>query len=151
MESNGSLPLLKGSKWPLVEISKNERQQVLVDALTFGNHKGALQKPVILKKLIAKDLKYRCSLHVPLSSVQSILGLMMAPMNIMEQNTIDKFGQIIPKDRLTDDQSWKWSSGTSVNSRCRAHGNNLYGQRRKYIRIRCIHRTDEFIYMNSYM
>ena len=26
-------------------------------------------------------------------------------------------GQVIPKDRLTHDQSWRWSSGTSVNSR----------------------------------
>jgi hypothetical protein len=33
--------LLEGSKWSLVEISKNEQQQDLVDALTFGNHKGA--------------------------------------------------------------------------------------------------------------
>ncbi len=41
----------------------------------------------------------------------------MAPMNIMVPNTIDKFGQIIPKDRLTHNQSWKWSSSTSVNSR----------------------------------
>jgi hypothetical protein len=49
--------LLEGSKWPLVENSKNKRQQDLVNALTFRNHKGALQKPVILKKLIAKDVK----------------------------------------------------------------------------------------------
>jgi hypothetical protein len=41
----------------------------------------------------------------------------MASMNIMVQNTIEKFGQIISKDRLTHNQSWKWSSGTSVNSR----------------------------------
>ena len=109
--------LLEGSKWLLVEISENEQQQDLVNALTFRNHKGALQKPVILKKLIAKDIKYRYSLPVPLSSVQLIPGLVMAPMNIMAQNTIDKFGQIIPKDRLTHNQSWKWSSGTSVNSR----------------------------------
>jgi hypothetical protein len=46
--------LLEGSKWPLAEISKKERQQDLVDALTFGNHKGALQKPVVLKKLSQK-------------------------------------------------------------------------------------------------
>ncbi len=105
------------SKWPLVEISKNKQQQDLVDALTFGNHKGALQKLVILKKLIAKDVKYGYSLPVPLFSIRLILGLVMAPMNIMEQQTIDEFGQKIPKDRLTHDQSWKWSSGTSVNSR----------------------------------
>jgi hypothetical protein len=41
----------------------------------------------------------------------------MAPMNIMAQNTINELGRIVPKDRLTHDQSWKWSSGTSVNSR----------------------------------
>ncbi len=109
--------LLEGRKWPLVEISKNERQQDSVNALTFGNHKGALQKPVILKRLIAKEVEYGYSLCIPLSSVQSIPGLVMAPMNIMVQNTIDKFGRIIPKDRLTHNQSWKWSSGTSINSR----------------------------------
>jgi hypothetical protein len=61
--------LLEGSKWPSVEISKNKKQKDLVNALTFGNHKGALQKPVILKKLIAKDVKYAYSLPVPFSSV----------------------------------------------------------------------------------
>ena len=29
-------------------------------------------------------------------------------MNIMEQNTIDEFRRVVPKDRLTHDQSWKW-------------------------------------------
>ena len=49
----------------------------------------------------------------------------MAPMNIQRQDTIDEFGRIIPKDRLTHDQSYKWKSGTSVNSRAVA-------ARRKY-------------------
>ena len=84
--------LLEGSKWPLAEISKNEGQQDLVDALTFGNHKGASQKPVLLKKLIKKDVKYGYSLPVQHSSVQLIPGLAMTPMNILAQNTIDKFG-----------------------------------------------------------
>jgi hypothetical protein len=83
--------LSERSKWLLAEISKNEQQQDLVNALTFGNHKGTSQKLVILKKLIKKDVKYGYSLPVPLSSVQSIPGLVMAPMNIMEQNTIDEF------------------------------------------------------------
>ncbi len=109
--------LLEGSKWLLVEISKNDQQQDLIDALTFGNHKGASQKPVLLKKLIKKDVKYGYSLPVQHSSVQLIPGLAMTPMNILAQNTIDKFGWIISKDRLTHDQSWKWSSGTYLNSR----------------------------------
>jgi hypothetical protein len=36
--------LSEGSKWLLAEISKNEQQQDLVNALTFKNHKGTLQK-----------------------------------------------------------------------------------------------------------
>jgi hypothetical protein len=87
------------------------------DALAFGNHKGMSQKPELLKKLVWKDVKYGYSLPITLSSVQLIPGLCMAPMNIMAQNTLDEFGRIIPKDQLTHDQSWKWLSGTSVNSR----------------------------------
>jgi hypothetical protein len=108
--------LENGSKWPVTNISNDERQKDIQDALAFGNHKGATAKPEILKKLIAKDVKYGYSLPIPLDHVTSIPGLVMAAMNIMAQNTIDEFGRIVPKDRLTHDQSWKWSSGTSVNS-----------------------------------
>ena len=38
-------------------------------------------------------------------------------MNIQKQNTIEEYGRIIKKDCLTHDQSYKWLSGTSVNSR----------------------------------
>ncbi len=109
-----------GSKWPLDEISEEERVKDLNEVLTFGNHKGALAKPELLLKLIGKDVKYGCSAPIPLNSVKRIPGLEMAPMNIMAQNTINEFGQVIPKDQLTHDQSWKWKgSGTSVNSRTR--------------------------------
>jgi hypothetical protein len=93
----------------------------LQEALIFGNHKGASSKPdLLLKKLISKDVKYGYSLPIPLESETQIKGLEMAPMNIMAQNTINKFGRIVPKDRLTHDQSWKWGGfGTSVNSRVR--------------------------------
>jgi hypothetical protein len=47
---------------------------------------------------------------------EKIPGILIAPMNIQQQNTIDEFGRIVPKDRQTHDQSFKWSSGTSVNS-----------------------------------
>jgi hypothetical protein len=38
-------------------LSKEEQQNDIKDALAFGNHKGAWQKPELLKKLIGKDLK----------------------------------------------------------------------------------------------
>ena len=109
--------LKEGSIWPLAELSKEEQQNNIEDALAFGNHKGALQKPELLKQLLRKDVKYGYSLPIPLSSIQLIPCLCMAPMNIMAQNPIDGFGRIIPKDWLTHHQSWKWLSGTSVNSR----------------------------------
>jgi hypothetical protein len=42
-------------------------------------------------------------------------------MNIQKQNTINEHGQIIEKDCLTHDQSFKWSSGTSVNNQTQAN------------------------------
>ncbi len=111
--------LIKGNKWLLEKLSKESRQKDLINALAFGNHKGALAKPELLQHLISKDVKYGYSLPIPLSCVKSIPGLLMAPMNIMMQNTINKIGQIIPKDQLTHNQTWKWSSGTPVNSRVR--------------------------------
>eukprot|EP00957_Ditylum_brightwellii_P022199 1675088-Ditylum_brightwellii.AAC.1 len=35
----------------------------------------------------------------------------------MKQNMINEVGRIVEKDRLTHDQSYKWSGGKSVNSR----------------------------------
>jgi hypothetical protein len=48
--------LTNGSKWPLEEISEEHRKRDLNDALSFGNHKGAINKPELLKKLINKDV-----------------------------------------------------------------------------------------------
>jgi hypothetical protein len=97
--------LTHGSKWPLVEIIKEERANNLNGVLTFGNHKGALAKPELLLKLIGKDVKYSYSIPIPLKSMKLIPGLEMAPMNNMAQNTIDEFGRVITKAQLTHDQS----------------------------------------------
>ncbi len=45
--------LIDESKWPLSDLSKSERIADLTEALAFGNHKGASQKPVRLKKVIS--------------------------------------------------------------------------------------------------
>jgi hypothetical protein len=99
--------LTNESKWQLVQISKDKQQTYLNNALPFRNHKGALAKPNLLQKLIGKDVKYKYSLPILLTSVISIPGLEMAPKIIMAQNIIDELGQVIPIDRLTHNQSWK--------------------------------------------
>ena len=51
-----------------------------------------------------------------LDKAQKIPGILLTPMNIQKQNTINKLGQIVEKDCLTHNQSYKWLSGMSVNS-----------------------------------
>ena len=110
--------LRNGSIWPLTELNNDIRRLDLNDALKFGNHKGATQKASTLHKLVLKDITNGFGIIVPLSCITQIPGALLAPMNVMNQTTIDERGNIIPKDRLTHDQSFVWpSSETSVNSR----------------------------------
>ena len=109
--------LENGSNWPLSELANDARASDLEEALTFGNHKGAEEKPDLLRKLVEKDITHGYGLVLPLKKVRRIPGLLMAPMNIQKQDTIDETGRIVNKDRLTHDQSYEWGSGTSVNSR----------------------------------
>jgi hypothetical protein len=60
-------------------------------------------------KLVTKDDQFGYCLPLP-------LGL-LAPMNIQKQNTIDEHGRTVE----THDQSFKWSSGTSVNNQTQAN------------------------------
>ena len=60
---------------------------------------------------------YGYALVLLLSEISRIPGTLMAPMNAQKQNMIDEHGMIIKKDKLAYDQSSKWGSETSVNSR----------------------------------
>ncbi len=108
-----------GSKWPLEEIDEQLRKSDLNEALCFGNHKGTSKNPELLKQLVTKDVILGYCLPIPLDQVKKLKKALMAPMNIMSQNMIDKTGQIVEKDCLTHNQSYKWGSGTSVNSQVR--------------------------------
>jgi len=109
--------LRNGSEWSLEPLDEENHHADVEEALAFGNHKGASLQPELLKTLISKDVCYGYCLPLPLEKATNIPNVLIAPMNIQKPNTIDEFGRIVPKDRLTHDQSFKWSSGTSVNSR----------------------------------
>jgi hypothetical protein len=113
--------LQHGSIWPLDPIDEQQRKLDILQGLQFGNHKGATSKPDLLRTLCNKDVIHGYALPLPLSHIHRIPGLHLAPMNIAAQNTIDEHGRIIPKDRLTHDQSFVYEegSGTSVNTRTR--------------------------------
>ena len=68
--------------------------------------------------LIKKDIVHGYRLPFPLSTIKSIPGAIVSPLNIAEQNTINERGEIIPSKRLTHNQSMIYkSSNTSVNVR----------------------------------
>jgi hypothetical protein len=111
--------LKNGSQWPTKPILKEEQIDNVKEALEFGNHKGAKSQPELLLKLVSNDAIYGYAIALPLDKVIQLPHVCMAPLNIQAQWTFNKFGEIVAKDCLTHDQSFKWeTSGTSVNSRC---------------------------------
>jgi hypothetical protein len=100
--------LIEGSKWHLTKISKSNRIADLTNALQFGNHKGASQKPDLLKKLISDDICYGYRLVILWGKISRLLNACVAPMNIMKQFTLDVGGEIVDKEHLIHDQSFKW-------------------------------------------
>jgi hypothetical protein len=109
--------LLDGSTWPLLPLDDQNQFLGINDALAFGNHKGADQQPELLLKLVRDDVNRGFALPLPLNKIKTIPGILLAPLNIQLQKTINKQGKIIPKNQMTHNQSWKWQSETSVNSR----------------------------------
>ncbi len=89
------------------------------EALAFRNHKGGSLQPELLQQLVSKDVHFGYCLPFLLAKVREIPGILLPLMNIQKQNSIDKLGWIVEKDRLTHNQSFEWSSGTSINNRVR--------------------------------
>jgi hypothetical protein len=93
--------LQNGSEWPLEPLNEDSRCADINKALAFGNHNGALMQPELLKKLVSKDIHFGYCLPLPLTIATNIPDILIAPMNIQKQNTIDEHGRSVPKDRLT--------------------------------------------------
>jgi hypothetical protein len=109
--------LTHGSHFSAVPLSTDDcRKQVSV-ALQYGNHKGALKAPDKLHGLLEEDVTHGFNLPLPLPMAHLIPGILVSPMNIATQNTIDYLGNIVPKDRLTHDHTMQFFERSSINSR----------------------------------
>ncbi len=89
--------LTEGSHWPLDIISEPDSQADVAEALAFGNHKEAVNNPSLLRSLITDDITQGFALPLPLESIDRIHGVLLAPMNIASQDTINEHGIVIPK------------------------------------------------------
>jgi hypothetical protein len=88
-------------------------------ALAYGNHKGATKDPDKLFELLDEDVTHGFNLPLPLAMARRIPGLLISPMNIVRQNTINELGDIVEKDRLTHDHTMEFMPQSSINSRSR--------------------------------
>ena len=107
-----------GITYPLSPLSTEMRSRDLIEGLEFGNHKGTEKYKKYLHKLLDSDVTHGYSLILPRRAATLIPDALIAPLNIIEQNTITELGEIAQKRRLVHNQSMVFSgSGTSVNSR----------------------------------
>ena len=109
--------LIHGSSFPLEDLSCDKRREDVIEALEYGNHKGVSGDLELFKNMMNNDVIHGYSLVLPRSKIIEIEGALLAPMNIADQHSINERGEIVAKKRLTHNQSYKFGSGTSVNSR----------------------------------
>jgi hypothetical protein len=99
-------------------LSETDRLRQIDLALDFGNHKGACKAPDKLRALLLTDVTHGFNLPLDLSLARKMPGLVLSPMNIAPQQSIDETGRIIEKDRLTHDHSFDFFPNSAINNRC---------------------------------
>jgi hypothetical protein len=117
--------LSSGSKWPLEHLEKSKQPKDIEEAIKVGNRKGAVWQDEHLQKLVEDNAMHGFILPLSINKISSIPGVLLAPLNIQAQTTINEHSKIIPKNRITHNQSRKCQLGTSVNRRVDAEKLNL--------------------------
>ena len=109
--------LTDGVTFPLKTLNETERMSDLNLAILRGNHKSAKIAITSVKKLLHKEVERGWQLPLPPEKLAKLPGAIVAPLGLVSQNTINDRGEIIPKDRITHDQSFDFSPSNSVNHR----------------------------------
>ena len=108
-----------GSDWALDPVSDESRLDSVIKNIGRGNHKSARDRPEALKDQALDDVTRGFALPLPAKVAPLIPGAEVAPMGLVAQNAISEAGDIMPKDRLTHDQSFEIGTARSVNNRVR--------------------------------
>ena len=111
--------LLVGAKMPLQQISEIDRLAFLDLALSYGNHKSAKRHAATLLTMLDKEVQKGWQLPLPVHRLRDIPDIVVSPLSMVEQTTIDEAGNSIPKLRLAHDQSFAFQQEVipSVNQR----------------------------------
>ena len=109
--------LVDGATFPLRPLQEHDRMSDLKLALTRGNHKSATIAIDKVEGLLRKEVQRGWQLPLPPDKLVQLPGAIVAPLGLVSQATINDRGEVIPKDRITHDQSFNYSANNSVNSR----------------------------------
>jgi hypothetical protein len=102
---------------PLKSLPEVDRIDDVYEALRYGNHKSTHANPDIVREMLDDEVRYGWQLVLPASSIPMIPGTIVSPLGLVKQASINEHGEPVVKWRLTHDQSFKFGSDTSVNSR----------------------------------
>jgi hypothetical protein len=103
----------------MTPIAETDRLQDLRLMLARGNHKSALDNIDKVTSMLQDEVHHMWQLPLPPRAALELPGAVIAPVGLADQLTINEHGEIVPKQRLTHDQSYNVVPGTkrSVNDR----------------------------------
>jgi hypothetical protein len=102
----GTTLLTKGSEHPLHPLSNKHRLADIGANLLRGNHQSAKAHAKQILDMMTSEVENGWQLILPWLAIFLLPGAILAPMGLVTQETITERGEIIPKSRLTHDQSF---------------------------------------------
>jgi hypothetical protein len=111
------LILDEGTTFPLEDITNKARLIDLKFHQDRGNHKSLSKYSEFIDPTITENIERGFALPLPIEILYKLPKASIAPLGCHKQTTINENGSIIPKYRLTHDQSFPGPSGLSVNLR----------------------------------
>ena len=109
----------EGCTFPLAPISTDTHMEDCQFMFCRGNHKSATNEAgaALVSSLMKEDVAHGYSVPLPPSCVEKLAPFgSIAPLGVQLQKTLNAKGEIIPKWRMTHDQSFPAeASNTSVN------------------------------------
>jgi hypothetical protein len=92
-------------------IAEKDRLHDLGQMLKYGNHKSAEKEQERLVGMLREEVQRMWQLPLPRRAIVRIPDCVMAPLGMALQQTINKFGKIVAKWRLTHDQTYEPTPG----------------------------------------
>ena len=110
--------LITGAHCPLRDLDDDLRQKDFEMALSKGNGRAANEESEWIAEQFDEEIRKGWVLALPLEAHKDLKGCVFAPLNVVKQDTINEFNEIVDKKRLCHNLSSEGKfSKESVNSR----------------------------------